>query len=298
MIYAPIWRDTIFRTNVSESPLSYYITVNENDGSGAQYEKEIFRGKAYAKPEGQYLEIYVNKLCQNYLGNDITDFISRPSTTQNNSNASRVFKLYSQSGSLLESYRFIYDWSYMERDLTRDCLLSCPVNGHYDPRMLQLMTYFESNDDSVRNSKFNNPTFDDEPLYDVPSCGDYALYYLNGAGWDSFLIEGKVIRKDKYERHYITTNYVNTTLQFEKTNFNNQSVGSYELHTGLLSDAESDRLARNLFRSTTVYLHDLKENRIMPVLITDTSVDYKNHRNTKLVSYTINVDCSQTKQII
>ena len=51
----------------------------------------------------------------------------------------------------------------------------------------------------------------------------------------------------------------------------------------------------NLFPSTKVYIHDLAEGRIMPVVITDTKAEYKTRRNNgkQLIQYTVNCKAAQ-----
>lgn len=136
-----------------------------------------------------------------------------------------------------------------------------------------------------------------QTLYDVNHCGDAALYYLNSVGgYDAFLIEGKVLRTDKYTQQDYYKSYDNTTIEFGRTRYITEITGSWELHTAYLRDEEAERLVRNLFPSTRVWLHLLGEDIVTPVVITDTSATYKTFRNNgeKLVAYTIKVDASQT----
>lgn len=162
------------------------------------------------------------------------------------------------------------------------------------------MTCFEVNSGvttwikTIGNTKI---LIDGEYSYNGNYCGDMALYYLNAnGGWDSFLIEGAVKQKDKYEIGEYDKSFDNTTLDFERTRYQNVIATSYELHTGWLTDAESARLAKHLLGSNQVYAHNLKTDRIFPVVITDTEAEYKTHRSEqKLVSYTINITESQSK---
>ena len=59
-----------------------------------------------------------------------------------------------------------------------------------------------------------------------------------------------------------------------------------------LSDEESERLAKHLLSSPDVYLHDFKNDRIIPVNITDSSYKIKTYQNNgkKMVNYTINLE--------
>lgn len=135
--------------------------------------------------------------------------------------------------------------------------------------------------------------FDGEVRYDTSCCGDWALYYLNAkGGWDSFLIEGKVKRTDSLTR-YEYGKGSGTPLDFSRTQYMVESEAAYEMHTGWLTDAQAANLAKNLLPSIKVYAHNLNENKIFPVVITDSSVEWKTYKNEKkLVAYTINVAAS------
>ena len=133
-------------------------------------------------------------------------------------------------------------------------------------------------------------------LYSVTACGDVALYYLNEAGgWDAFLIQGKVLRKDKYTQSDYYKSFDNNTIEFGRNRFLTDIVPTWELHTSYLTENQAERLVRNLLPSTKVYLHDLVDNEVYPVVITDTQAEYKTNanQNGKLISYTINVEGSQ-----
>jgi len=136
-----------------------------------------------------------------------------------------------------------------------------------------------------------------QTLYDVNYCGDAALYYLNSrGGYDAFLIEGLVKRTDKYTQGDLYRAYDNRDIQHGRNRYITEITPSWELHTSWLKDDEAERLVRNLFPSTRVWLHLLDTNEYFPVVITDTSAEYKTYRNggERLVSYTIKVDGSQT----
>lgn len=138
---------------------------------------------------------------------------------------------------------------------------------------------------------------DSAVTYDIKYCGDMALYYLNArGGWDSFLIEGKVIKKDNYTIYEYDRAFSNQTIDYERGRYLNEIETAYELHTGWLTDSQSAILAKNLLGSNQVYAHNLVTDKIFPVVITDTSAEYKTYKNEgKLVSYTINIVESQSK---
>lgn len=138
-------------------------------------------------------------------------------------------------------------------------------------------------------------------VYDVNYCGDYALYYLNlRGGWDSFLLEGKGKRTDNYTRsEYQKKQPINNSsyLTFGRVVYVTETEPTWELHTGWLTDAQAEVLARNLLSSPRVYLHNLVENKIYTVVITNSNAEYKTYKTEKkLVAYTINV-ASSNKEV-
>lgn len=137
-----------------------------------------------------------------------------------------------------------------------------------------------------------------DKMYDVvDSCKRYCLYYVNGfGGWDSFLINGNDKKNDTIQQHTLEKYANNTTQQFAKKNYLNKVTTKYTLYTHYLNDEEASKMW-HLLESTQVYLHNLEEDKIIPVLIKDTSVDYKTFTNNgkKKFYYTINVVESQEK---
>ena len=141
--------------------------------------------------------------------------------------------------------------------------------------------------------------------YDMTACGQgYFLYRNRFGGWDSFLIEGNIYKKEGYARQNYTSP-VNTSYGYsvdrhtDKVNI----TTSYEVHTGWLTDQEAERLVYHLLSSPKVYftsfegdhyeLGDMKE-----VILTGSQAEYKKYRNgRKLTSYTITFDASDTKRV-
>lgn len=296
MITAPIWKDTQYTTLSSVSPITYRI--EDQDG------ETIFNGRAWAKPDADSISININKICQNHLSSNI-HYSGRTITTGTyyNSEALGTFYLYDGNDNLLETYRFLLDWSYEDKNFSADFLMSAPINGHYATGMFLFGTYWDYSDKEPITTVSTNPsavTFNYQRLYNDLECGRYALYYLNrNGGWDSFLIEGKTNKRDNYEKYYTDNSFNNNTLDYERKTYHTNITTSYELNTGWLSDEESQRLAFHLFSSPLVYIHDLCTGEIQPANIKDESVTYKTFKGEgQLVSYLIEVEESQTKRLI
>ena len=273
----PIWKDTYYTASTDSA--SYEIKLEGNT---------IYSGKAVRCPDASALEININKVCRNYLSCDIDEILSSHGiiASQTNNLAERTFKLY-VNGSNVQDYRFYMDWSYDMDAPTQQ--LSQPINGHYVPGMLKLQT--------VRTS--NYITYANGTGYDKQvACAPYVLYYLNSyGGWDAFVIEGETKKKDAFTTYQTDQAFHNTTIEFETNKYVQEIKTSYELNTGYLTDEQSANLAKNLVGSLKVYLHDVPNDIIKPVIITDANVTYQTYKQNgrKLSQYKINITESQSK---
>lgn len=132
----------------------------------------------------------------------------------------------------------------------------------------------------------------------VPGCNRYALYYVNAyGGWDSLLIEGNHAEVDNLTRFTREVEYDNRDIMNRGTqNYVNAIKKTVNLHTSWLSDGESARM-HNLLNSTEVYLFDIPAGEILPVVIENTSTEYKTYKGNggKLVNYEINVSVAHDR---
>lgn len=131
----------------------------------------------------------------------------------------------------------------------------------------------------------------------VDTCFDYCLYYVNSwGGWDSLLIKGNTKKSDKITPQYYVKDFDNKTQEFEKVKYLNTITTTYTLYTDWFSDEEQSRL-HNLIESTEVYLHNLNTDEVLPVNITNTSLEYKTFTNNgkKKFNNTITVEVAQEK---
>ena len=129
------------------------------------------------------------------------------------------------------------------------------------------------------------------------TCKNYCLYYLNArGGWDWLVIDGVSTKEYTYDRKNYQKNYNNTQREFGLTTYRNNIKETWSLNTGYLTDTQSEKM-HNIFGSLSVYLHDLVNDTITPVVITDkksTEKTFKN-QNRRMYNYTINVESSQDK---
>lgn len=303
MAITPIWKDTYFSVNTAKSPLKYHIEISGTgewtDESGVTHydAPAIFYGKAWAKPstDTETFEVGVNKICQDYLSNNLGDFTSVVGlVTVEHPTALREFIVKDdETNAEIARFNFIYDWSY---DKTADYTnMSRPINGRWADGMYALRTYLS--DGKVKTDISQLPV----EGYTEVDCtkGDWAIYYLNRyGGWDAFLIEGQVVRKDSYTRYNLQKPYDNNHIGFGIQTYSTQIAPAYTITTGWLNEKESEVLAANVFPSTRIYLHRLSTDEVYPVVVNDADATYKNHKNSgrKLINYTINVIASQTEE--
>lgn len=136
--------------------------------------------------------------------------------------------------------------------------------------------------------------------YDTTYCGDGSLIYRNRfGGYDSFLVEGNIRKKEDYTRDSYRrgTDRNSSRVVINNTVINN----TYELTTGWLTDDEAERLVYHLLSSTNVTLliyDDYQYTYAEPgqmtwhsVNIVDSSAEYKKFKNgRKMVQYVITVE--------
>lgn len=288
----PVWRNTYYTT--SSSSAKYSITL---DG------ETIFSGKAVKYPGADNLKINIDKVCRNYLESDIASLLSSMPASDSSlsqGKAQRTFKLY-VGGSNVADYRFYQDYSYTtEKNVTGTSInVSKPINGHYIPGMLKLRTIRTSNASTSSVTTTGNAGSGSGLGYTTQvKCVPYVLYYLNSyGGWDAFVIEGTGKKMDSYNTFQTDQVYNNTTLEFETNRYVNEITTRYELNTGYLTDEQSAVLAKNLIGSIKVYLHNLEDGWVKPVLIDDKNVTYQTYQTNgrKLCQYKITVVESQSK---
>lgn len=285
-IKAPIWQD-IYYTSTAFSALSYAVQI-----VGAQ---TIYTGRAFRKPYASAITINISKICQDYIKDSFrdVDFRTLAESSYEHPDSYLEFNLLNlANGAVLETYGFVYDWSYEEWDGSGRTV-SNAINTHYATGMYRFVTLCLTNG-ILRTTVIPPVTLGN-------TCGEIALYYKNRkGGWDQFLIEGTWTKKDEYTKYTYNRSFNNNTLEFENGTYHSQIVTSYQLNTGWLNDQESDNLAFNLLSSNEVYLHNLCEDKVYPVVIKDNSATYKTYKNNsrKLVNYQINVEESQRKEVL
>lgn len=292
MRYASIFEDVVYTATATTS-LNYLIY----DGS----QNLLYAGKAVARPNEGDCKINVSRIIQNYLNSNLPEDAYSLNTFNEGQfiepNAVMDFTLTDVKGNVLETYKFLNCWDYKTpfrfiANPGTSYPLSHPANQHYN------LSMFIFNSTLNKQNKVKTRIISGE-IGDY--CGNGALYYSNNmGGYDSFLIEGNITKKDSYERYTIDNKWEYGTLQPGTRTLVNTITESWTLKTHLLTDDEYRVLAENLIGSNNVYFHSFADNKVVPVYITDTSVEYKTRKNqnNKMFYMTINITSGQQKQRI
>ena len=294
----PIWKDYIVNLGNYES-VDYQIRCNSD---------VIYAGRAWRRPGESNVSIRINDVCESHQ------------RSINAHTCSFSVYVYREQGGwipLVMKVTFYNDWSY-DYDFNPNNGLSFPINGRVDNR--QTIVYSELESTSVAaNLKTSNGTSSSVTLefsngvakldlsqqsdvtevkignvnYKVVNgCNRYALYYLNAyGGWDSLLIEGNHSESDNLTRYTRDVEYDNTNVQNRgRINYVTEISKTLTLHTSWLSDDESSRM-HHLLNSTSVYLYDMERAEGIPVILNNSTTEYKTYKSNgnKLVNYAIEV---------
>lgn len=346
--YDSIWMDNLYYPeNRDESGNYYYRLVDHKSNA------ELFRGIA-TKPTswgGEIGGIDIPRLVDGYIhsllfsgSSDWLDMVRSYITVD-------IYNMTENGypGVVDATFKYCNDWSRFEKryDYTRS--LNDPINGKgCDDMIIPFCVYYDDEAtfsivDTEKNGNVNTYTLpapstpfamrtnifydtkkleykqDDEVIfsYDMNHCGPGAFIYRNRfGGWDSFLIEGNIIKTDNYTKlNYRTKGEYNQIFSFDTSKYidekHTDSVNidtTYEAYTGWLSDEESERLVFHLLSSPMVFFQDLhKENQVfdtdplfdlMLIRITASSAEYKKFRNgKKMVNYLITFEKSNTEKV-
>lgn len=271
MITNPIWKDTYYET--TQNTLDFQIEVDY----AVQYQ-----GKAVKPNANTPIRLRVNDICRDFLSPYIdwdgnTGTFTAP-------DAVKLFTLMDGEGTDLETYRFYWDYSYDDIS-TIGNNLNAPISGHYGNGQLKFTTVSSTTGYTTTVEKVNGG-----------SCGSWSLIYCNAyGGYDSFLIEGSVKRSDEVENYNSMSTFDNNGYGFGSNRYAVEITPKYTINTGYLSKEDGDYVPKHLLPSGQVWLHNFQSGEIIPVVITDTSWDWKTYSKGNMINYTISVEGSQKK---
>ena len=315
MAAIPIWKDKV--VDLGGASVEFRITPGGNT---------IYSGKAIARPGEANAKVRINDICADYLSHALPTITDRTFT----SFALPAFVVEKKSGgswTTIDTITFYNDWSYDYG--FSGVLLSDPINGKVTADMFILYsrlnitanisaTYHKTDGTTSTRTSSVSPTpndgtsaFDAGAVSDtakvvigsltypvVADCYKYALYYVNAyGGWDHLLVEGNDIEVDSLARHTMDREYDNTNIVNRgRVNYVNEVTKSWSLNTGLLTDDEASRM-HHLVNSPLVFLCEIASATFIPVVITDTSCEYKTYRNqgNRMFNYQLTIELAQNR---
>lgn len=317
----PTWQDVFIeipRTSEEESNITYSLSVLDNKTNTFEV---VYKGNAVFTDEDP--EINITEIVLDYVEDNI-NINADGGSTQKNDLTKVLLNTDEPEPNLVATLYYYYDYSF-DKDFKFN--RNIPILNYFDERQDIFLSFLnlsgETNNVTISAGgrilrlTFDNPgifhhkrayregnviintPYNKMVLTSKKTCAKYAIYYLNPlGGWDQLLIEGKVVKSIKFENKTFKRNFDNNTIEFENKHYLKNFVTSYKLTTGYLSDEQS-KLMPNLIETTKAYLCELENNRYIPVLINNNSVDIKTYRNQgrKLFTYTIDVQESQNKFI-
>ena len=333
----PIWKDIEYNFGgVEQVDYAIYKTTKQRVvNTWVDVDTLLFKGRTCKRPQATSNTILINKICQSYMdsptlstdtlgsGNGYgifklksddgltlyrtyrfvndwsysedfkTGLLSHPILDDNKvaKNQLLPFTVFANAEQVEVPYGIRYkagytddygqpveDWSTVEYVINGVQTIQFPYTG----RTEGAVSYYIGNKD-----------------YDiVDDCNlKYVLYYVNPwGGYDWFPIRGKVTETDNITQYSYIQNYNNQTWGFGKKRYLSEINKRFTLNTQWLTEKESSKMWY-LLQSNTVYLHNLVENKIEPVVITATSQEHKKYslRSTR-ISYQIEVELSQTRE--
>lgn len=318
----PIWANMPIRIETEANSIKYYIKYNN---------EIIYSGKAYVIQDNDFVEIDISQICSSYLNSSMERAFNNPQDF-NALDGFKYFGLY-VNDEFYRGYNFYNSYSYQPNpeyisySNKTFVKLSNPIRKFYDSRQYVIYSFFNVLDygnyyinfyfhknvtthsslsATVKGRTeyttlakapegYDTVQFFDEYIPIKNTCAKYCLYYQNAlGGWDSFLINGNDKQTDKITSYKYIKNANNTTKDFGTKKYLNLITQTYKLYTDWLNDDEASRMF-NLLESTEVYLHNLEDDSIIPVNITNNSCEYKTFSNNgkKKFYYTIDVELAQ-----
>lgn len=324
-IIQPIWKDYIWSEETA-GQIEYHLDYQNN---------VLYSGKAYPYPGSNNVSFIVNSVAENYLSNGLN--FPNTYKTYVMPEYLKYFDLKTSTGKEQPfvffndwSYkdRILTRGSILSDPISnlvdnRQYLVSSwliPINNNNDNIVFRyqnsvlgisgsegingyvfvnnLKNYTFPCNTELKIQIYKVATLEEELVYKIDSSNrDYVLYYVNAAGgWDSLLVEGNVKKTDNIQSETYTQRVLDTSTSFSKNKYLNTITPNWILYTGYLNDIQASKMY-NLLESNQVYLHNLKEDVITPVIITNSTCEYLTYTNNgkKKFYYTINVEASQDK---
>ena len=315
-------KDTYIVNLGSGQTTDYTITTVDNN-------EVIYSGTAVKYPDAIRTEIELNYIVRDYLNSDVDSLSYNPNDSAVVSvvkNYIRDFVITTPTSSTTISMANNYDYND-SLDINNNCILSAHIRDgkeiadvrQFIPKNLlnyntQIVVSNADNFDSLIWSDVSGNTYTliapqltpatikytmysgaERNVYVQNTCSEYVLYYLNAlGGWDWLLVDGNTLRTDDMESVYYNSKFNNTKISTQyKNKYQSYITPKWECYINRLSDAESKKMY-HLLTSQCIILHNMAENKMWRVNITNTDVKYYTYKNNQRhrADYTIELEAS------
>ena len=131
----PIWKDTYYKSG--DAVLDYKLVEDD---------EVIHNGYTKRMPDKTGVTVSINTRVEEYLNNDFeTDFRLAGDDVILNPDAYKEYEMVDGNDSTLETYAFLYDWSYEDNWTGQTKYeMTNTINGHIDPRMKLKYTIYNT----------------------------------------------------------------------------------------------------------------------------------------------------------
>ena len=316
----PIWRDTDI---LIESDNVYVDYIIRDEFS----EQVIYSGRAYMR-DGK-CSVRINDILRQHIRETLT---FDEEGLQDNGAYIQALMMLSDDGENYAEYRRIKcynDWTY---ERTNNSFISMPIRYEFDPRQYLVCSAIDYADEfptimltttvgggtrtqtySLTNqigTLLKRVNFADEVQVTIGNetmaykqvkepCHRYLVYYKNDkGGFDSFLFKGKCTRTDSMDTYTYKRNVSNQTNEHDTLQYMRVAKPTWNLTSDYMTDNETVLFA-NLVHSNRVWLHDLVEDKVVPVNVSTSSYEYKTFRSNgrRFFTNSITVELAQDRFI-
>ena len=306
-IVKPVWKDFI----VSFDDDAEFILIDNN--------REFFKGHIYPKPNESKSKFYLNKIMQDYVYLKPLDELFFGSDIQYHNDGLKRIELKREGNNAITEYYFKYDYSYRDNNdlVLTEFILPYFVKGQYvlltfrnETTETQNYSYqiggittnvsinpFEYKTIKIYTGNNSQILINGKQYPIVDACKtNYVVYYLNSkGGWCSLPVEGRVTKRDSLNTFEFTRNYNNTKPEFGRMRYLSEYNTTYTFNTGWIKEEDVEKVV-DMLESNMLYVHILDDDKIVPLLLDNTNVDYKKKSlQEKLIYYQFEATTAQSK---
>lgn len=309
----PIWKDyDIFISPFDETSNSIYFRFKKGNDV-------LYTGNTYRPNLDEDFRVRANRILKHYIKSDI-DLTTGGMKKQDDAYISFSFEVANgdpdnEESWIIYKYVNVYnDWDYVD---INEVILTKPIYNYVDNRQKFIMTLMNHIGDNPLNININGTTYvvsdeiknyvQDKPQSNIVVSGTtyevkrtdfpYCLYYKQKNGGYSWMFFNRASKQtDKISQNNYRKEGDNKTIGHSMVTYLNEIDEKWTLKSNFLNDRQS-KLYTEIPATTQCWLHLLEEDRIVPVVITTSSVEYLHWANNskKKIRFNLEVQNSQEK---